>query len=273
MAARSQSILSICMAVTALLPMHAFADSNPAAPPGDWTITGSAAVASQYRYRGIAQSDNRPVIQGAITVAHASGFYVSTWGSSASAGNGPVNIGGTELDVYGGYTHALGKSGITVDGGLYGYIYAGAPNGNFYEIYGSLSETLGPVTGKIGGAFAPAQKVFNYNVSSPSRSNLYVYGELSGAIPHTPVSLHSHLAHTGGGLDYGQPYFDYTVGATVKWKNLALDLSLVGTSLSHSDFAKSGLASDGEGGVDPLKLDAFYRMGKPVGVLSLTASF
>jgi uncharacterized protein (TIGR02001 family) len=111
---------------TAFAATPALADDAPASP---FTITGSAAVASQYRFRGLAQSDNKPVVQGAITLAHSSGFYISTWGSSAT-GNDVVNIGGTEIDVYGGWTHALGKSGVTFDGGVYGYIYPGFTPGN-----------------------------------------------------------------------------------------------------------------------------------------------
>lgn len=267
------SVFSTLTILVATLPSKAMADSNPTAPPAEWTVSGSATVASQYRYRGISQSDNRPVIQGAITVAHASGFYVSTWGSSASAGDSPIDIGGAELDIYGGFSHTLGHTGIVFDGGLYGYIFAGMPKGNFYEIYGSLSQTLGPVTGKIGSAFAPAQKLFDYNLTSPAQKNLYVYAEVTGAVPHTPITLHSHLAHAGGGLDYARPYVDYAIGTTAKWKSLALDLSLVGATISHDDLARSGLTANSSGGVDPLKLDAFYRQGKPVGVISLTASF
>lgn len=266
----ASSVLAVSTLVAAA---PAFADDAPTAPPSDFTITGSAAVASQYRFRGVAQSDNRPVVQGALTISHSSGFYISTWGSSASAVDSPVNIGGTEIDVYGGWTHGIGKSGVTFDGGFYSYLYPGAPAGNYFEVYGSLSKTVGPVTAKVGGNFAPAQRVFNINWTSPHRQNLYVYGELSGSIPNTPIALHGHIAHTGGGFDYPKQYIDYTVGATVKWKNLALDASLVGTNISRSDFAKSGLASAGEGGIDAAKLEGFYRTGKPVGVVSLTASF
>jgi uncharacterized protein (TIGR02001 family) len=80
--------------------------ADETAPPSDFKITGSAAVVSQYRFRGISQSNNRPAVQGAITVAHSSGFCFDL-GSSASVGNSTVNIGGTEIDVYGGYTHGL----------------------------------------------------------------------------------------------------------------------------------------------------------------------
>lgn len=259
------------LAASTVLAVSAFVAATPAladeaAPPSDFTVTGSAAIASQYRFRGVAQSDNKPVVQGALTIAHSSGFYISTWGSSASAGSSPVNIGGTEIDVYGGYTKTI--SGITLDGGLYGYIYPGATAGNYYEIYGSVAKAVGPVTAKVGANFAPAQKVFNINWTSTSRKNLYVYGELSSSIPNTPLLLHSHLGHTGGGFDYPKDYLDYTVGVTVKWKNLALDGSLVGTNASRSKFFNSTL-----GNKDAATTSAFYRTGKPVGVVSLTASF
>jgi len=125
----------------------AYADD---APTPEVTVTGSAAIVSQYRFRGISQSDNKPAAQMSITVSHKSGFYVSTWGSSASAGQSAVNIGGSEIDVYGGYTHAIGKTGITFDGGLYGYLYPGMPSAEYFEIYGSLSKSYGPISAKVG---------------------------------------------------------------------------------------------------------------------------
>jgi hypothetical protein len=59
MLASSVLAMSTFVAVT-----PALADDTQTSPPSQWTITGSAAVASQYRFRGVAQSDNRPVIQG-----------------------------------------------------------------------------------------------------------------------------------------------------------------------------------------------------------------
>ena len=259
-------IAASLIAATALVATPAFADETD--PPSDITVTGTAAILSQYRFRGLAQSDNRPVVQGAITVSHSSGFYVGTWGSSASAGSGPINIGGTEIDVFGGYTHALGSSGVTVDAGVYGYIYPGATTGNYYEVYGSLAKSLGPATAKVGVYYAPAQKVFNYNFTSPTRHNTYVYGELSSGIPGTPITFHSHLGHTGGGFDYGKQYLDYNVGLTYKIRNLSFDASLVGTDLSKSDI-NTGFGC----GNNPGCFNYYHRMAKAVGVFSVTASF
>lgn len=259
-------IAASMIAATFFAAAPAFADETD--PPSDVTVTGSAAVVSQYRFRGLAQSDNKPAVQGAITVSHKSGFYIATWGSSASAGAGPINIGGTEIDVYGGYTHALGGSGVTVDMGVYGYIYPGAPAGNYVEVYGSLAKSYGPATAKVGVYYAPAQKVFNYNFTSPTRNNTYVYGELSSGIPGTPLTVHSHLGHTGGGFDYGKQYLDYNVGLTYKWKALSFDASLVGTNISKTDV-NTGFGLGG----NPVLIDYYHRMAKTVGVFSVTAAF
>ena len=245
-------------------------------PPSEFTVNGTAAVVSQYRFRGLSQSNNQPVIQGSMTLSHASGFYVAAWGSSASSNayvDSPIDIGGTEIDIYGGYTHALGSSGLKVDMGVYGYIYPGSSkiNGgtsaNYYEVYGSLAQSIGPATAKVGVYYAPAQKVFNLSVFSPTRSNTYVYGDLSSGIPGSPVSVHAHVGHTGGGFNYIKPYVDYSVGAGVTFKNLTLDASLVGTNISDRDIVGA------LGPVSPATLTYFKRPAKAVGVVSLTASF
>ena len=259
-------VAAILLAGCGLAATPTFADETD--PPKEFTVIGSAAIVSQYRFRGLALSDNKPVVQGTVTVSHSSGFYVGTWGSSASAGSGPINIGGTEIDGFGGWTKGLGDSGLTVDTGVYGYIYPGATHRNRYEIYGSLAKAIGPASAKVGVYYAPPQKVFNYNFTSATRNNTYVYGELISGIPGTPLTLHSHLGHTGGGFDYGKQYLDYNVGLTYKMRKLSFDASLVGTDLGRSDI-NTGFGC----GNNPGCIDYFYRMSKTVGVFSVTASF
>lgn len=270
------------LAGSSLAAVPALADE--ADPPSDVTITGSAAIVSQYRFRGLAQSDNKPAVQGAITISHSSGFYLSAWGSSASAGAGPINIGGTEIDVYGGWTKGIGDSGVTVDIGAIGYIYPGAPLGNYYEIYGSLAKTFGPVTAKVGVNVAPDQEVFNYNWTSTKRSNVYTFGNLSAGIPGTPITLTGQLGYTSGGFAWGKNYLDYSVGASVKWRALTFGLAVVGTNVSRDDIAKGF----GPGYITPLcgtgsttaavacrsgAVEFYRRMSKTTAVASLTASF
>lgn len=256
---RKALLLSTLLAGSTLLAAPALAQDT--APPSDFTITGSAGVWSQYRFRGISQSDNKPVFQGSLTVTHKSGFYLSAWGSSATANNA-VDIGGTEIDVYGGYSKTV--DGWTLDGGLYGYLYPGATAGNYYEVYGDVSRTYGPMTAKLGINWAPKQDNLK---PYDTEHNVYAYGELGFSLPNLPISLHSHIGHTGGAFDYvGHPYWDYTVGASYKWKMLTFDLSVVGTTVDGHDARMVDLA------VDPDDHD-FYRAQKTVLVGSVSASF
>lgn len=260
------ALLSVASVAAALSAAPTLAEGTPVAA-SDFTITGSAGVWSQYRFRGISQSDNLPVFQGALTVAHKSGFYLSAWGSSASA-NDAVNIGGSEIDVYGGYTHTF-KNGFTVDGGLYGYLYPGSRRAvgiseNYYEVYGDVARTFGPLTAKAGVNWAPNQPYFK-DFGTATRYNVYEYGELGIAVPHTAFTIHSHVGHTGGGLDYaGRNYLDYTVGASYKWKAITIDLSVVGNDVSRSDTRPFDLAANS---------DDFHRAAKTALVGSISASF
>ena len=290
---RNALLLSSLLAGSMLAAAPALADDAPAAPASDFTITGSAGVWSQYRFRGISQSDNKPVVQGALTITHKSGFYLSTWGSSAT-GNAAVDIGGTEIDVFAGYSKTI--AGFTLDGGAYGYLYPGSTKAhaqldtsgsfiggasgisqNYFEIYGDISKTYGPVTAKAGLNWAPNQSYFK-NFGTATRYNMYVFGELGFSLPNFPIAFHSHLGHTAGGFDYfpvgqshGHQYFDYTVGATYKWKSLAFDLSVVGTSLSKKDT--DVFIDDGAGGFDVFRQNDYRRAAKAVLVGSISASF
>jgi uncharacterized protein (TIGR02001 family) len=230
------------------------------------SLAAMPAIVSQYRFRGLAQSDNKPAVQASITLKHKSGFYISTWGSSTSGDitKTPIAPGGTEIDVYGGYTHGFGA--VTVDVGGYGYLYPNATINNYYEIYGSLATTVGPVTAKAGVNYAPGQNYFkDYGVTN---HNLYVFGELSGGIPGVPISLHGHVGYTDGGLRYLKNYVDYSVGASYTWNHLTLDASLVGTDISKSDVDAFAPCTSGSACET-----YFHRPAKMVGVVSLTASF
>ena len=102
--------LSALMLASAATP--AFADDT--APPPALTVTGGATVVTDYRFRGVSQTNRKVALQGTFTVTHSSGFYVSTWGSTIddyiAAGSDQ------ELDLIAGYSHTFGN-GIKLDGG------------------------------------------------------------------------------------------------------------------------------------------------------------
>ena len=77
------------------------------------TITGSVGLVSDYRFRGVSQSDEGVAVQGGFTVNHESGFYVGTWGSNL-AGWGTFGGPNLEVDLFAGYATTVGSAGIDV---------------------------------------------------------------------------------------------------------------------------------------------------------------
>jgi uncharacterized protein (TIGR02001 family) len=143
------------MSALALAAVSAPAFAQDAAPASDFTVTGGATLVTDYRFRGISQTDKRFAVQGTLTVSHSSGFYASVWGSSID--DYIANGGDQEIDLIAGYSKAF--SGITFDGGVLYYYYPGSGGitTDFFEPYASVKTTYGPVTAKVGVAFAPKQ--------------------------------------------------------------------------------------------------------------------
>lgn len=141
--------------VTALLaaPHVGFAeDAAPppaeaaAAPASPWV--GSLTLASDYIFRGLTQTNEKPALQGGLEYDDPSGIYAGFWGSNInwlsdySTSEAPVSSS-LELDFYVGYRGKFTED-WGYDVGLYTYYYPGDyPSGftsaNTTEIYGALS--------------------------------------------------------------------------------------------------------------------------------------
>ena len=92
----------------------------------DFSLTANVTLASQYRYRGLMQSNNKPAIQGGFDLTHASGFYLGNWNSSISwLGDTNSEVSApVEMDFYGGYKGSL-TDNVPVDLGVLQYYYPG----------------------------------------------------------------------------------------------------------------------------------------------------
>jgi uncharacterized protein (TIGR02001 family) len=196
------------MAATVLTSAGLFA--TPAlANAGDAGIelSGNAAIVSEYRFRGVDLSGGDIAAQGGIDLSHSSGFYLGTWGSSLDEDT--VGYGHTELDVYGGWGGDLGSVSVDVGGIMYMYPNAGPGDFDYFEFYGSVGTSLGPVDATLGFAYAPDQ------ASLGSTDNLYFYGDLGAGIPGTPLSISGHLGYTDGFLTFTNngKAWDYSIGA------------------------------------------------------------
>ncbi|MBC2666865.1 hypothetical protein H7F51_15205 [Novosphingobium flavum] len=239
----------------------AFADETPAV-----TVTGSAAVVTEYSLRGISQSNLDPAVQAGLTLSTAPGFYVGTWASSL-AGNGTWGGSNMELDLIAGYTKAVGAA--TLDGGVVYYVYPGTTHHDYVEVYGSVSGKVGPVNAKLGTYWAPPQK--NLTGFGPSKgNNIWVYTDLGLPIPNTPLTLKGHVGYSSGDSIYtlGQDVIDYGIGADITFSKLTLNVSYVGTDMNKT-FADAYYSNLGPAfGYEP-----GHKLTRGRVVASLTAAF
>jgi uncharacterized protein (TIGR02001 family) len=250
---RSVTLLSAAAAMAAFPACARAADGDEDSEPA-LTVTGGATIASQYRFRGISLSDEKAALQGTINLTHESGFYAGIWGSSLD-GFGELGGSNLELDLYAGYRRQVAE-GVTIDGGLLYYAYPGSSGGDFefFEPYANVSAAIGPVTAKVGAAFAPSQDALGHN------SNVYIFGDLSAAIPGTPVTLTGHLGNSHGDtpLTPSGDYLDWSLGASVAWKNLTAGVAYVDTNLSGGEAAMGGATRDIVDGAIVMTLTASF---------------
>lgn len=258
-----------------------------AAPPPVLTVSGSASLASDYRFRGVSQSDQEMAVQGGLTIAHDSGFYVGAWASNL-AGWGTFGGANMELDLIGGFRAPLSDN-ATLDIGLTWYMYpGGADRTDFAEPYVKLTGTTGPATLTAGVAYAPKQQALGrwyntgtdaaagiYNNPGAKDDNIYIWGDAAVGIVGTPITAKAHIGHSWGQDGLGPnatavaptgKYWDWSLGADVTWQNLTFNVSYVDTDISVSEarylqpsFSKG---QDGTGNI----------AGSTV-VVSLTAAF
>jgi hypothetical protein len=255
-----------------------------ASPP--ITVSGSATIASDYRFRGVSQSDGEMAGQGGITVSHDSDFYVGTWASNL-AGWGTFGGANMELDLIGGYKLPVGSG--TLDVGLTWYMYpGGADKTDFAEPYAKLTGTAGPATLTAGVAYAPKQQALGrwydtgaaavadvYDRQGAKDDNLYLWGDGAMALVGTPITAKAHIGHSWGQDGLGPNatavsptgrYWDWSLGADATWRNLTLNVSYVDTDISAHEAAylrpSFSKGQDGTGNI----------AGSTV-VVSLTAAF
>ncbi|HTG39765.1 TorF family putative porin [Sphingomonas sp.] len=227
-------------------------------PPAPLAVSGSASLASDYRFRGVSQTDGNAAVQGGVTITHQSGVYAGTWGSNL-AGWGTFGGANMELDLFAGIK--LPVAAGTLDTGLVWYMYpGGADTTDFGELYARLSGAVGSATLTAGIAYAPAQRalgnVFATGAAAQAgvpddagdkEDNLYLSGDGVVPLAGTPVSLKAHIGYSDGNPGLGPNgtsiaptgrYWDWSLGVDVTpVDGLTLGLAWVDTDISRAESA------------------------------------
>ncbi len=236
---------------TAALSLIAAAPALAAELGSGFTVNGGATLVSDYRFRGISQTDRRFAVQGSFTLGHSSGLYATIWASSVD----DYVYGGAsdqEIDFILGYRRSFG--GTTLDVGLLYYFYPGASAltptaSDFFEPYVSVSHSFGPVTAKLTANYAPRQSALSIGVGD--RDNLYLASDLSASLGNGFAAA-AHLGHSFGPsyLTIGDGYTDWTLGVSYATGPLTLGVQYVDTDGAF--ITPSGRNASGAGLVGTL---------------------
>ncbi|MFY2006560.1 TorF family putative porin [Achromobacter xylosoxidans] len=250
----SRNTLAALALVALAAPAHA-ADSAAADAP-EYTLTANVTLASQYRYRGLMQTNNKPAIQGGFDFTHASGLYLGNWNSSVSwlnDGNSDVSAP-VEMDFYGGYKGNLAPD-VPFDLGVLQYYYPGDyPSGytspDTTELYAGVG--YGPVMFKYSVAMT---NLFGFADSKYSQ-----YFDLSGNFDtgFWGLTVNAHVGRqTVRNLTDGA-YTDWKLGLTKDLgQGLTISVAYIDTNADRAVYTNS----------------RGRYMGRATGLLSLTKTF
>jgi uncharacterized protein (TIGR02001 family) len=194
-------------------------------------VTGNLGLTSDYRFRGVSQTQNAPAVQGGIDYNHKSGLYVGNWNSSVSS-QMYTNGSGVESDLYAGFKKDIYK-GLTLDVGSYNYFYPRATNNtstNFdtNELFAGLG--YGPVSVKY------SQSLSNYFGTANSKNSQYYQADFAQPLTYISknLSLLAHVGRTEVNNNSNLNYTDYNVG---------LGYNLQGWELAAKYYTNSGTTS------------------------------
>jgi uncharacterized protein (TIGR02001 family) len=266
------SAAAAAIATAFSLPVTALAQTAPAAAPASpHTFTGNVGLFSQYIFRGLTETNEKPALQGGFDYSHSSGIYLGTWASNISwytdtnvgtlaapvalgspgAAGAPFtanrsNTASLEWDFYGGYKGTFGGGDWNYDIGLLQYYYPGTYNnlGNVFskpdtlEGYGLIGWKW--VTLKYSQATGDT-----FGVKNSKGSN---YLDASATIPlgDTGFNLGLHYGKqtykgtspifVGTNLNNGLfTYSDWKVGLTKDWLGLTWQAFASGTNAKDTD--------------------------------------
>lgn len=227
------------------------ADAAPAATP-EHVVTYNLGVTTDYVFRGISQSRNKPAVSAGVDYAHSpTGVYLGAWASTISwiadshaDSVATANRSSTpyELDLYGGIKGDIG-GGLSYDAGAIYYMYPGhklgsAPDANTFEVYGKVA--YGPVYFKINYALTDA-------IYTSDKAGSY-YLDLGADVPVAEgLVLNAHYGHwkfANGGATPSASVYDYSdwkVGVTQDLGNgLSGALAATGTDANKIAWNYNG---------------------------------
>lgn len=148
----------------------------PASTQQGWHAAFNVGAQSDYVFRGISQTDERPSGFAGVDVGYGSQWYLGAWTSNVDFSPSGDTRTSQEIDLYGGWRPTV--AGITLDLGYIYYGYRHQPRGlreSYAETYLRASRSLGALTLGIAAYHSP-------NFPGIARRATYVEATVSYAI-------------------------------------------------------------------------------------------
>jgi uncharacterized protein (TIGR02001 family) len=227
-----KTLSAMCLAATSV-----FAASSAMAwesEDGAHSTSANVGLYSDYLFRGISFSDDKPAIQGGFDYAHSSGLYLGTWASNLSILNDDDETSETniEIDIYGGFASEFGESGIGYDLGMVRYIYPGTNSDqdiDYNEYYGGLSYS-----------YFSAMVFYTDDWGNTGEDEIYYKLGFDYDLPYG-LALSAHYGYTDSdrndGTNLSDSYSDYGIGLTKGFAGLDWSVGYYGTDSDGEDFA------------------------------------
>jgi len=198
----------------------------------DMEISGNVALTTDYKFRGISQSDESAAVQGGFDASWDTGIYVGAWASSVDFDSNDGFDGSLELDYYAGWSSDIGDTDFGIDVGYMYYDYPGdnGAEGDYQEVYGSVS-------------WKGLSVGMNYSDDYYAETGDFYYykADYSHAF-NDVISLDLHVGYNdleknGGFLSSNEDsYTDYSVSLTANYFSVDWSIAYVGTDLDDDDL-------------------------------------
>jgi uncharacterized protein (TIGR02001 family) len=216
--------LFLAMAVAATFATG-IAHADDAKPDND--VSFNLGVTTDYRYRGISQSDLEPALQGgADYVNNPTGFYAGTWLSTIHWIEDEGGGDDVEWDLYAGKRGNFTED-LSYDVGVLSYVYpsnALTPSTNTTELYGQLG--YGPVYAKYSYSLT---NLFGFADSKGSG-----YLDLGGNFDvGSGMTINVHAGHQTVSNNSAFSYTDWKLGVTKDFGVVTGALAVVGTNTNN----------------------------------------
>ena len=233
----------IAISVLSSMASMAMAEENTALSNIGLSFSGSAAITSDYRFRGITQTENDPAIQAGFTLAHTSGLYFGLWGSNVNFGSGSPSL---ELDPSLGFATTLDSfaSKPLLDVGVVYYNYPSASDLNWVELYGKLGFKDAIVSGD--NILTNVNYTNDYAGADADSWNVNLgYTVPFGSTGFGGVASVGYTSVDDDKYDFNgdDNYVDWKAGVTYGFKSvsgLTAELAAVGTNIDTDGMSNAG---------------------------------